>query len=339
MLLVVCTNLANLLLARGASRRQEMAVRLALGASRARLIREQVMRPRRLNQEGNSLKSVITRPDFFAMAGIRMISGRAFDDRDVAGAQEEAVVSETASAQLFGTTQILGAVVELQRQDLLHLPDPPRIHARVIGVAADTDMPEHEGRQRGLVYLPFSQHFDQSMLVVARALADPEALIHGLKTAVSTAEPQLTILRVSTGAALANESAAIFGVAAGVTGLLGGFALFLSLIGLYGVLSFVVSRRTREIGVRIALGARPDQVQRAMLMDGLKPVAWGLIIGGLLLFPVMLSREAMSLPSQTANIVAVLMTPILMLVAAAAAAFWPSRRASRTDPNVALRNL
>ena len=321
-----------------------LSSRLPAGAGGTYVYTTTPDRPLRLDDgfAGWAMKPVIATPSFFEVAGVPVTSGRAFDTRDAAGAPAVVVLSERAASQLFGSTAVVGRMVELKRQDSLGAPETPIRHATVIGIARDTDTTEpvrDHGGGNGLVYLPFAQEFSDRMLVIARTDADPNTIAGAMRAAVVNAEPQLTILNAATAEAYLNSSDAVFGVAAGVTGALGGFALALSLIGLYGVLSFVVARRSREIGVRIALGARPDQVRRMMLADGLKPVVWGLVIGSVLLMPIMMSPFVIGLPATAANTVAVLLVPVLMLASASAAAYWPARRASRTDPNVALRQL
>ena len=321
-----------------------LSSRLPAGAGGTYVYTTTPDRPLRLDDgfAGWAMKPVIATPSFFAVAGVAVMSGRAFDERDGAGAPPVVVLSERSASQLFGSTAVVGRMVELKRQDSLGAAPTPIRHATVIGIARDTDTVEpvkDHGGGNGIVYLPFAQEFSDRMMVLARTDADPNTVSRAMRTAVVNAEPQLTILEAASAEAYLNSSEAVFGVAAGVTGALGGFALVLSLVGLYGVLSFVVSRRSREIGVRIALGARPDQVRRMMVADGLKPVVWGLIAGCALLAPIMLSPFVLGLPSMAANIVAVLFVPVLMLASASAAAYWPARRASRTDPNVALRTL
>jgi ABC-type antimicrobial peptide transport system permease subunit len=121
---------------------------------------------------------------------------------------------------------------------------------------------------------------------------------------------------------------------------LGALALILALAGLYGVLSHLVERRTREIGVRMALGAARTDMYRMVVRDGLRPVVAGVVIG--LLIGVLVRRAltpffARLLPTVDPAVMIVL--PLLMLAAGVVAAYLPARRAARVDPNVALREL
>jgi ABC-type antimicrobial peptide transport system permease subunit len=213
----------------------------------------------------------------------------------------------------------------------------PRQQATVIGISDDTDARSLD-RPRGVAYFPFTQHDATQMMLVARMSTMPEGVVASLRDAVSQSDGQLTITRAETGTAVAGESIAPVRLLAVASGLLGSLALLVCLVGLYGVLSFLVVRRTPELGVRMVLGADASHVLRLVLTDGLKPVGWGLAIGSVLLVPTLLNPVfARLLTPQT--LVTAAMAPLLLLAAAALAAYWPARRASQVDPNVALRSL
>jgi putative ABC transport system permease protein len=129
-------------------------------------------------------------------------------------------------------------------------------------------------------------------------------------------------------------------VGAGAAGLLGGFAMLLAMAGLYGVLSELVSRRTRELGIRMALGADSSRLLRMVLIDGARPVFLGLIVGfgfGILARLAFRPMFIRIMPAFDPAIVA--LVPLPFICAALLAAWFPARRAARVDPNVALRHL
>jgi ABC-type antimicrobial peptide transport system permease subunit len=129
-------------------------------------------------------------------------------------------------------------------------------------------------------------------------------------------------------------------VVTGLAGVLGTFALLLALGGLYGALSHIVARRTREIGIRLALGASARQIVRMVVLEGLSPVAIGIVAGAI---AGAIARAAMQpmlvrlLPKF--DPLSILVAPIAMLVVASFACYLPARRASHLDPNIALREL
>jgi putative ABC transport system permease protein len=127
---------------------------------------------------------------------------------------------------------------------------------------------------------------------------------------------------------------------AGMAGLLGTFALALALAGLYGVLSHVVARRLREMGVRVALGATNRQIVRLLVGDGLRPVLYGVLLGlGAATVARMALRPIFLHMVPTVDPLTVALAPAAILAAGWLACYLPARRASRIDPNVALRDL
>ena len=125
-----------------------------------------------------------------------------------------------------------------------------------------------------------------------------------------------------------------------LAGWLAALALVLGMAGLFGVLSHVVSRRTREMGLRLALGAEPRQIQLLVIRDGLQPVASGLTMGYLIAGAMRLViRSAYNSPLTPGDAVVFVLAPVPIVLAALIACYWPARRASRVDPNVALRDL
>lgn len=210
----------------------------------------------------------------------------------------------------------------------------------VVGVTAVTDVGVVGERRRGVIYIPWSQHFEPRIAVVARAAAEPAAAVETVRTALNRVDPELGVIDSGTGIAMGGASNLVLKVMATLTGMLGMLALLLAMVGLYGVLSHLVAGRTREVGIRMALGASASRVRRMIVRDGLRPVAAGIIIG---LGAGALARMALRpvfvrlLPALDSTVL--LVVPVLFLAAGAAACYLPARRAARVDPNVALRHL
>lgn len=271
----------------------------------------------------------------FETIGIKMIEGRAFDQRDQIDAAPVAILSENTADRIFPDGHVVGRQVAIRRPDSKGRGTP--IIASVVGIAEATDT----GRQyRGAaVYVPLAQQAETSVMVIARATGDPSKLVAPMRQVMRQVDPLVTVLSADTGNAIAGPEVFPLQVMGGIAASLGTFAFALAVIGLYGVLADVVQRRTREIGIRIALGAERASILRMVIIDGLRPVLIGGVLGLFGAFfvsrlPILPTRF---LPTQTLGTLTIAVLPLL--VVAIVACFIPARRAARVDPNVALRNL
>jgi putative ABC transport system permease protein len=189
------------------------------------------------------------------------------------------------------------------------------------------------------MFVPLAQHYEAGLTFSAWA-TDPSAAVRGLRSAIQRVDPELAISMIGTGTRLLVGPFFMLRIIAGLATALGGVALVLAMAGLYGVLSHVVARRTREIGIRLAIGADRASIFRLILRDGLRPVIKGLVMGGIagVLLRVALRATVVTTLSPI-DAVVFAVAPLPFLVAALVACYLPASRASRVDPNVALRDL
>jgi ABC-type antimicrobial peptide transport system permease subunit len=153
-------------------------------------------------------------------------------------------------------------------------------------------------------------------------------------------DPDIAAAQCGTAAALVGGTTLFFQIMAVLASVLGSLALVLALAGLYGALSHVIACRTREIGVRLALGATAKQILRMVLLDGLRPVVTGLVLGSGIGFVLRFAMQPLfvrMLPK--ADVVILLVVPLSMVMCGLIACVVPARRAASVEPNVALRNL
>jgi predicted permease len=290
-----------------------------------------IVRPGRY-EGGHVLAST---PEIFRTLGVQIVRGRPFDLRDDAGARPVVVVSEHGARMLFGSVDAIGREVLVQVWGR-----PPAKTFTVVGVARDTDTDRRMSRSGATLYVPLAQHYEPNLALVARTSGDPAAAARMLQMAVRKADPDL-----GTGTAgpatmlLAGQfvAARVGGMLAGTLGLL---TLVLAMVGLYGVQTHIVMRRTREVGVRMALGATDNQIERMVLLEGFRPVLSGLVLG--LTFGVIARLGLRALIAAAIEIfdpIAFSVIPIVLFAAAFLACYLPARRAARVDPNVALRHL
>jgi predicted permease len=282
-------------------------------------------------------KLLAATPEIFDAIGVRATSGRLLDDRDSASAARVAVISEQLAKSVFGTVDVVGRQLAFRRlQQASDIARP--LTLTIIGVVEDTDVNSAGRRTDPVVYVPFEQHYESRMAVVVRS-SDPSQTIAALPELIRRADPGIAVSDIGTGVSLSGAANVPLRITAGLTGLLGAVALLLAMTGLYGVLSYVVAGRRREIGVRRALGATTSIVLRMVLADGLRPVAIGLFVGLSLGGALRLAagRALRSVP--TVDPWLMLLVPLLFVLAGLFACCMPARRAIQVDPSVALRDL
>jgi predicted permease len=259
--------------------------------------------------------------------GERLVAGRLFTPRDRAGAPEVAIVNETMARIYWGDRSPIGGRIRMGGN-----PDRPWI--TVVGVVRDL-------RHNGLVapvkekfYRPHAQFVFpvRNMHLVVKTAGDPMALAAPIRDAVRGLDPNLPVANVRTMNDLVAASMAQPRLAEWVLGLFGMLALLLAAIGLYGVLSYVVSERQLEIGIRVAIGAEPSGVRRMIVRQGLALAAGGVLVG--VPIALALARLAGGLLHGVAPHDAVTFAAVacVLLAVGAAASFVPAWRATRIPP-------
>ena len=270
---------------------------------------------------------------FFETLGTPLVAGREFDERDTPGSAKVAIVNETMARKFFGQANPLGRSFRIQNGGTLEAP------LEVVGLVRDTKYGTLREETRPIAYLPTSQSIEparESQNFELRSVAAAADAIPGVRAAVAELNSNIVIelkpLSVQLEESLTRER-----LLAVLSGLFGGLALLLAMIGLYGVMSYNVTRRQNEIGIRMALGAGQWRVQAMVLRDAAMLVALGLtagvglsLAGGRLVKSFLYGMKA-SDPVALGGAVA------LLALVAAVAGYLPARRASRVDPMVALR--
>lgn len=266
---------------------------------------------------------------YFPTAGVEILRGRALGEHE---RSEVAVVNEALAEQLFGTSDPLGRRIELQSP----LREEPYSLA-VVGIGEGERLFGLEEPPPGTVYIPHLFDTAPYATFLVRATGDPAALKEVLRRRVAAIDPEVAIDRVQTlgeaaRGSVARETTILYLLAA-----FAALSLVLALVGIYGVVALMVTRRTREFGVRMSLGASPGGILRRVLREGLLLSLLGLVLGvaGALLLmrwlKALLFEVSLSDPL-TLGVVAVLVVAVSLL-----ACWTPARRASRVDPVIALR--
>ena len=276
-------------------------------------------------------------PGYFQDAGVRILRGRALEETDRAGGPRVAVVSETLARKMWPGQDPLGR--ELKRGRL----NDPRPGYVVVGVAADTRavLDPTDGQVMGSWYLPYVQNpgfLTDNVTFALETVAAPETLQAPARAALAGVDRNIALFGFNTIERMVDEAHAEDRFALLLITLFGALGLILCAIGLYGLLSFQVARRTREIGVRAALGAGRGSIVALILREAGRLVFVGLVLGcaGAFMAARLLRNQLNGVPIE--DPVTYLLTIATLLAAAGLACWLPARRATKVDPMVALRS-
>ena len=268
-------------------------------------------------------------PEYFATIDFALAAGRGFNDSDAPGAPLAGIVSERFARQAWGNANPVG------RQ--LSLSDTGRA-ITIVGVARDALMSGPSQRPRTSLYVPLAQHPDElALTLLVRARGDAALLAAPLRGEFRAMDAAMPITSVQTLAQAKWDRLSESRLGSSVLTVFGAIALLLATVGLYGVIAFAVSQRTREIGVRVALGAMHRQVVTLFLRQGLRLTAYGMVIGLALATAAarVLSSAFLGVPS--VDVVALGAVASILALVALLACWLPARRAARVDPIQALR--
>jgi predicted permease len=280
-------------------------------------------------KERVSLELNVVGPHYNEVMGIPLIAGRDFTERDVAGSEPVVVINETLAKRYFAGRDPIGGVITISN-----------VPGRVVGVVRDAKYHSLNESPRPYIWVPMLQLPPGSIGVptlFARTTTDPAALVREITATTRSANRAVPVFDARTMTEQLRLALAPQVAGAWLLGVFSALALVVAAVGIYGVVAYAVSRRTREIGIRMALGARTPNVLRLVMGRNLAFVGIGIPIG---IAAALLLARAMSdflYGVGTADALAFGGTVVLMAVVALIASWIPAQRAVRIDPLVALR--
>jgi macrolide transport system ATP-binding/permease protein len=268
-------------------------------------------------------------PRFFETVGIRLLHGRDFDSRDTEQAPPVLIINAAAARMHFPDASPIGQRISVD--------GPDGRFREVVGIVRDSKYGSLAEDAIPVAYLPLAQNHETGMTLYLRASVPPGSLAPALRREIQQLEPNLPVPDIRTMSETIGTSLYAARMGAWMIAAFGGLALLLAVVGIYGVLSFSIARRTREMGIRLALGARTRQVFLLVIRDGMWLVALGAgiglaaaIVGARSLRAFLYGISPTDVPSFAAAVA------VLGFVALAACAI-PARRAIRVDPVATLR--
>ena len=269
-------------------------------------------------------------PDYFEALGVAITSGRALASTDRVETRPVTVINERFVEVFFPDEEPLGKQITVLGES-----------RQIVGVSAtvfQTRMPREGGDIGPMLYLPMAQHAVRSMSLAMRVAGDPTSLSPDVRAAIWSVDSQQPVTDVQT----LNEHIAIQlsgpRVISMVLGIFGSVALLLSAIGIYGVMAHSVAQRTREIGIRLALGAARRDVVRMVTRQGMRLAAIGIVIGAPIAFALVRAIRSMIFSMQTVDPAFIVAVTAVLLTVAFVATFLPALKASRVQPVRALQS-
>ncbi len=282
------------------------------------------------NDLGFSLQNTRVSADYFRTIGVPILQGRAFDESDTPKSQNVIVINETMAKRFWKDRSPLGERIRLRSAD------GPAFE--IVGIAADHRIRTVGEQPEPYVHFAASQQMNVFQVLLARTGGDAQRLVEDIRRELAALEPNVPILDSQTMEGQVAATLLPVRVGMWVVSAVGAVALLLAAVGLYGVIAYAVSRRTREIGIRMALGARPAAVVLLVLRQGLTVAMAGLVLGGLLAIAATRALAGMLYGVSLADPIAWMTAVAALLGAATLANLLPARRAARVDPSVALRS-
>ena len=302
---------------------------------------------RATGEKGSEVNAIVIEagPGFFDTLRIPLLYGRVFDARDGADTPRVAVITDRMARQYFGEINVVGR--------RFRSANDPNSWAEVIGVVRDTGTGDFDDDVIDPIAPPFYRSYTQSgtlpTTIIARTSGDAATLVAAMQRELRALDVTLPVVTASTMAQRLEQSQAPAKAVATFLGVLGGLGLVLASIGLYAVVAFAVARRSREVGIRMALGARSQQVVWSIARGVAGLIGIGTGIGLFLSILAMLAMRAssgsedigignISVYRPTIDPLALLAIAAVTAIVGVAAAFVPARRAARMHPLIALRH-
>jgi putative ABC transport system permease protein len=288
-------------------------------------------RPRAAGGQSPSADYAVATPGYFRAMGMAMVAGRTFDSRDRAGGVSVLVVNEEFARRYWPGESAIGKRISTGFLG----PDVPH---SIVGVVRDARQLTLDTPVAPAIYFPVTQVPYPFLTFVVRTTGeDPTAALPPMRRELKAMDPAIALNDVRSLRSVVDGSLARQRFGMIVTGVFAAAALALAMIGLYGVIAYGVAQRTREIGVRMALGAQPRDVLALVVGEGLRVTAAGVVVGLTVAFATTRLMRSLLYDVSATDAGIYALVALLTAVVAMVASYVPARRATRVSPTAALR--
>jgi putative ABC transport system permease protein len=308
------------------------------------------------------VRHALISPDYFRTLGIAVRRGRSFNAQDRENSQPVVIINESAARRFFPNEDPIGKTIRLGPPDEVIPPDirslmqailkrttppgaqmPVDFYARrlIVGVVADVKEGSLIHPVSSLVYAPLHQHkreyWSNELMLAVQTEGAPESLAGAIREQVRALDQDQPVASVRTMSQLLDRSLSDARFNLWLLGLFAVVALFLAAIGIYGVISYSVTQRTHEIGIRLALGAQPRSVLRLVVRQGMTLVVAGIAVGVAAAWALTRLMATMLFEVRATDPMTFALIALLLMGVALVACYIPARRAAKVDPMVALK--
>lgn len=267
-------------------------------------------------------------PTYFSNLRMPLLQGRAFTDSDDDKAPLVAIINQTMARQLWPGENPIGKRFRTEKET------SPLIE--VAGLVADGKYQNIMEDPQPWFYIPLRQEFQSLRAIVVRSATPPTSMIAAVEREIRALGPGMPLFNSATGEQVLDQSQFILRLGVYLAGGMGLLGLFIAVVGVYGVVSYAAAQRTREVGIRVALGARPLDVLKLILRHGLRLIAVGLAVG--VIFGLLVTRAIGHVFHGQTGVLAFAAAIVLLALTGFLACYIPAQRAMRLDPMTALRH-
>lgn len=297
-------------------------VPFSVGSARTLVLRGQD------SSQGHVTLTSLTTPGYFQTVGMPLLRGRDFNAADTKPSPRVAIVNEAAAAFFWPGQDPVGQVISFF---------PENLPVSIIAVARNANYLGIGESPQPMVYLSLLQYYFPYGAFYLHTRGNPDAVLAAARQQIRTLDRNL-VLDAESAATTVEHSLWAQRLSADLLAVFGGLALLLATIGIYGVISYSVHQRTRELGIRASMGATVSDIQVLILREGIRLVAIGVIVGTVLALAGSTAVSSLLLVTGTRDAVTFVLVPTLLTMVAIAACWLPARRAAHIDPAIALRD-
>jgi putative ABC transport system permease protein len=277
-------------------------------------------------------EQLLISPDYFHTLGIKLLQGRAFTEADNNDMPPVIIINKTFAETYFGNENPVGK--RLQTGDY----NPQSPYETIVGVVDDVKYTGLQAERKATMYTPFLQNlWWRSMYVAVRTQGEPLNSVAAIRGEINSVDKDLPLSNIKTLEQLMAESVTEPKALTTLFGLFGAVALILASIGIYGVMSYTVTQRRRELGIRLALGAQKNDVLQLVVRQGMQLAMIGVGLGLLASFALTRLMESLLFGIGATDLLTFVAVAVILTGVALVACLVPALRASRTDPMIALR--